>query len=922
MKRTKRTMFAALILFVAVAMTACGGGGGGGSDAAAPVPIPLINSSSIGVVTGLGSVIVNGVTFSTTGATVTIDDNPSAADQLKVGMVVKVRGTSDDAARTGTAVTVEARDALEGTISTVGANSIVVMGQNVQIEDNVTRLNDDDTVKTFAAANFFVGDKVEVHGFPDDQGGLSATRVVKKATNEFEIKGFITTISGTSFGLSPTVGGTPTLTVNFTTALPTGAAAGSFVQVKSGAAPAGTPPVITATTVKLEDAIGTAGDKIRLEGMVTSGTVDSFVINGRQVLTNAATVFEGGLKTDFLLGIKVQAEGPLDANGAIVATKISFKGNIRIEADVTAFTAGSSVTVLGKQVAINQYTHIDNGPVVVGSHVEVRAFADRDGNPIATRIIVRNPDIRAFLQAPVTAVDGTAGTMTILGNAVTTNASTEFRTSSDIADAAVAASVFFAQVKPNITVVKVRWLTGVPTLAADQAEIEVSKTLLSSNNAASQGVVTALGSVFVNGIRFHTGSAAVMVNGAPATEANLKPGMVVKVRGTIDDATRTGTAAMVEAVRAVEGTIEAVGANTITVMGQVVRIEDNVTRLNDDDLQKVFADAAFAVGNVVEVNGFVDDNGGIRATRVAKKASGGFQVKGFVVSIGAGSLGLSLTPGGAATLTVNFAGTLPAGIVVGSIIEAKSAAAPVGGAITATLIKLDDNIGVGGEKAKVEGIVMAGGTVASFSINGRGVVTNAATLFDGGLPADFAAGIRLEAEGLLDANGIIVASKISFRNNIRIEADATAITATRVTLNVGTTVAVNQFTRVDAGIVAPRHVEVRAFLDRNNNLIATRVIDRGVANNNNRIELQGVVLNPADGNPGAMTILGKAVVTTDAATTFQLSGTAAQTTITRAAFFGQLKTGLTVVKVRWARIADFNNVPAVPVTQAEIEIGK
>ena len=86
---------------------------------------------------------------------------------------------------------------------------------------------------------------------------------------------------------------------------------------------------------------------------------------------------------------------------------------------------------------------------------------------------MRNADTRAFLQAPVTAV--TANAMTIMGTTATTGASTEFRVSTDATEAAVGSSVFFAQVKPNITVVKVRWNTGNTALAVDQAEIELGK---------------------------------------------------------------------------------------------------------------------------------------------------------------------------------------------------------------------------------------------------------------------------------------------------------------------------------------------------------------------------------------------------------------------------------------------------------------
>ena len=452
-----------------VALAACGGGGGGGGGTSGV-------AVSKGVITAKGSVFVNGIRFSTTGATIKVDDNPGVENDLKVGMVIKVRGTSDDATKLGTATSIEARDALEGNIEAVNTanNTITVMGQVIKVEDNVTRLNDDDTVKVFAGANFVVGDRVEIDGFPDDNGGLRATRVAKKVSGEFEIKGFINNLTASSFDLSLLSGGATTLTVNFAAgALPAGAANGSIVEVKSLTAPAA--GAITASLIHLEDRLGAAGEKVEVEGLVTSGTVADFMINGQRVITNAATLFEGGLESDFVVGAKLEAEGPLDASGAIVAVKISFRSSIKMEANASAVSA-TSLTLLGKTVAINQLTRIDNGPIADGDHLEVRASLDRDGNLIASRIVKKSASSQAFLQGPITASDSAAGTITILGNTILTNGQTEFRISTDSSEAAVTAATFFARLSPNITIVKVRWdnFTDI-ALAVKQAEIELGK---------------------------------------------------------------------------------------------------------------------------------------------------------------------------------------------------------------------------------------------------------------------------------------------------------------------------------------------------------------------------------------------------------------------------------------------------------------
>ena len=114
----KSIQLAATALASVIALTACGGSDGGTSTAG----IGGVDGAAVskGVVTAKGSVFVNGIEFSTTGATVTIDGVPATEDKLQVGMVVKVRGASDDATKKGTAIKIEARDALEGTIESVG----------------------------------------------------------------------------------------------------------------------------------------------------------------------------------------------------------------------------------------------------------------------------------------------------------------------------------------------------------------------------------------------------------------------------------------------------------------------------------------------------------------------------------------------------------------------------------------------------------------------------------------------------------------------------------------------------------------------------------------------------------------------------------------------------------------------------------
>lgn len=132
--------------------------------------------------------------------------------------------------------------------------------------------------------------------------------------------------------------------------------------------------------------------------------------------------------------------------------------------------------MLGKPVVINQFTRGDTTVVANGDHIEVRAKLDRDGNLVATRIRVLSPSARAFLQGTVSAADSAAGTLTILGTSLVSDTSTQWRASSTASDLPVSKAEFFAQLKTNISVVKVRWDNFVAiTDPITEAEIELGK---------------------------------------------------------------------------------------------------------------------------------------------------------------------------------------------------------------------------------------------------------------------------------------------------------------------------------------------------------------------------------------------------------------------------------------------------------------
>ena len=365
-----RTLKSLWFAVMAVALAACDGGTGGtgatsGSGA---------TGVSYGAITGFGSVFVNGVEFSTSGATITIDDMPHSESDLRAGMVVTVRGSISGA--TGTASQIKVDYAVKGFVEQVtDANHMVVMGQIVLIDDQTNF--ESGVVPAF-------GDFASVYGYVTGDGVIAASFVEKEvAPPPFAVKGLVNNhITG-----APTfqVGA---LTVNYNGAMisdmPNGSWNGLLVEVKgdtcTGIAPAAC-GTLMATKVEPSGLTMTDATEAQVEGFVTSFTSSSsFKIGSQAVVTNGSTVFEGGLASDIAPGVKLEAEGVLSA-GVLTAGKISFRDNIRLEADVASLGADSSLTLSGLPgitVTVNSLTEFKGGitgfsGVAIGDHLQIRA---------------------------------------------------------------------------------------------------------------------------------------------------------------------------------------------------------------------------------------------------------------------------------------------------------------------------------------------------------------------------------------------------------------------------------------------------------------------------------------------------------------------------------------------------------------------
>ena len=476
--RSIHSLATLLLVCVLSVLAACGGGGdaGGGQP-----PISGIDGGGVarGAITGFGSVFVNGVRFSTTGASITVDGQSGASESaLKVGQIVEVRGTYDSGATTGTATTIVYDDSLEGPVTArdLVAGTLTVLGQTVRI---VGATVFDDRFSPAALTGVAIGSVVEVSGYPNAAGEIVASRIEPKAAGgTFELTGVVSALDTTArrFSIGSTV-------INYANVTPTNGtlANGGCAEAKGTTFAGG---ALTATSVEVKSCTITANNNQRgeIEGVITRfGSASDFDVGAQRVATTASTTYEGGVVGDLRTGLKVEVEGTFNASGLLTATKVQIKPDtaLRLLGTIDSLdSANSTLRIFGILVSTNAGTAYEDKSAAnirqfrysdlrSSDYVEVRGYAGTAANSIVAARIERDDTASRRELQGIAASPATAPNLTILGITVTTGAGTQFRNEADVA---ITSSEFFAAAGNRLVKVRGTW-TGT-SFTASEAELE------------------------------------------------------------------------------------------------------------------------------------------------------------------------------------------------------------------------------------------------------------------------------------------------------------------------------------------------------------------------------------------------------------------------------------------------------------------
>ncbi len=309
MKLLRTVLLALLVLNLS---TACGGGGGDLASAGDEGGgISGTGLTSLGAISGFGSIFVNGIEFNTDNAEIIVNGVPSPEDALGVGMVVMVEGTVSDDGATGTAQRVVFDGVLRGPVAALRVTDAVDRIEFQVLDVAVVAARGATVFEGAAAGDITDNDYVEISGFFDTRGRLQATRVEQIADfvpgqSAVSRTGVISNLDGTSFTLGD---------------LPVDAAAADLSALPGGVLGNDLRVLVTGT---LEGGIVTAARLAPARDVRAA-----LVTEQRLVIAGVVAEFDGA--TTFRVG-----DVPVDAEGA------------ELELDEDALANGLLVEVAGR----------------------------------------------------------------------------------------------------------------------------------------------------------------------------------------------------------------------------------------------------------------------------------------------------------------------------------------------------------------------------------------------------------------------------------------------------------------------------------------------------------------------------------------------------------------------------------------------
>lgn len=345
-----------LTLLGAALLPGCGGGdatdiaglSSGGTGSFTPGGTGSFTS---GVVVGLGSVIVAGIRYDDSQASVTLDGVSSNPSVIQLGMVVRIQGSAVTPAAvagdlaTATATRIASAAEWKGQIADVdvATGRFTLLGQTVRVLSTTV----------FSGGPLdpgLQGQYAEVYGFVDPATGtLQASRVEVRTDRpgRYRLSGIVADLDTTHFRLG-------SATIRYAApADPATLANGLLVQVELQTTPDGSGAWLAEGVQG--NTLGSGlddDDEAEIEGLVTAITSSTrFSVNGIAVDASHASLPPG-----LAVGARVEVKGAI-SNGVVIATEIEVKDDAELEEREYEFHGAiSALDTVARTFVVRGYT--------------------------------------------------------------------------------------------------------------------------------------------------------------------------------------------------------------------------------------------------------------------------------------------------------------------------------------------------------------------------------------------------------------------------------------------------------------------------------------------------------------------------------------------------------------------------------------
>jgi len=299
----------------------------------------------------------------------------------------------------------------------------------------------------------------------------------------------------------------------------------------------------------------------------------------------------------------------------------------------------------------------------------------------------------------------------------------------------------------------------------------VSSVGSGGTGAGFSGPISGFGSIIVNGVRLDDSSATVTLDDDSAgTSADLKLGMMVEIEGSKNDDGITGKAKTIASQSEIRGPVTVTpitGAKEFKVLGLTITVTASTVFEGINN-----GIAGLSSGTMVEIHGIPNGADGVIATRIETTGNNEERLTGVVQNLNKTAKTFTLH-GTVINYGAAAADKVPANLANDIRVRIKGQLiTPVTtepGTITATRVQIKslDRLKINGQQLELEGVVTKFNSATDFEVNGNKVKMASNASVEGTI----AAGSLVEVNGLIDASGVLIATKVEVKNGNKAESN-------------------------------------------------------------------------------------------------------------------------------------------------------